>query len=332
MPKLLIRSAPLIGFRETVLELGGDPEGMLKKIGLSPLVLDNTELIIPFVSYLRLLNLAAKDTDCEHFGLLLSKHLDLSVFGVIGLLLQHSDTVGDALSSLVRYYPTRFQGVELELKVEGELAYLYNHSIQSEEDTKQNTYLSAGVGLTLMKSLCGESWELIELQTTDKPPESTDYLTRHLGAPIRYNQDRNCMVFNASDLRKKISVKFAQMKRFIQPQIDEMENQLPTDIVTHTEYLIRILLPDGGCYIENISSLLSINGRSLQRKLKARGTSFRQLVEKVRKSIAQQHLRHSGLSKSQLAYVLGYTELSTFTRAFKRWFGMAPSKWKDQQK
>jgi len=82
--------------------------------------------------------------------------------------------------------------------------------------------------------------------------------------------------------------------------------------------------------VENVTSLLSTNERSLQRKLKASGTSFRQLVEKTRKSIAQQQLRYSDLSKTQLAYILGYSELSAFTRAFKRWFGVAPSKWKDQ--
>jgi AraC-like DNA-binding protein len=326
---LLIRSAPLIGFRDTVRELGGDPERMLKEAGLSPLVLENPELIIPFDAFLRLMNIAVQDTGCEYFGLLLSKHLDLSILGAIGLLLQHSDTVGDALNSLVRYYPTRFQGAELELKVEEEIAYLYNHNKQSKEDIKQNVYLSAGVGLTLMKSLCGKDWTPTELHMTDKLPEFADYLSQFFGAPVRFSQDQNRMVFGASDLNKKIAGKFGQLGRYVQPQIDEMENQLPTDIVSRTEYLIRILLPEGNCNAENITSLLSTNERSLQRKLKARGTSFRQLVEKVRKSIALQQLRHSDFSKSQLAYVLGYTELSAFTRAFKRWFGVAPSKWKD---
>ena len=105
---------------------------------------------------------------------------------------------------------------------------------------------------------------------------------------------------------------------------------MPGDIVNHTKYLIRMLLPEGKCSLENISALLNTSDRSLQRNLKARGTSFRQLVDRVRKSIAQQQLRHSNLSNSQLAYMLGYTELSTFTRSFKRWFGVTPSKWRSK--
>ncbi len=83
---------------------------MLKRAGLSSQVLDNPELIIPFDANIRLLNLAAEETGCEYFGLLLSKHLDLTLLGPIGLLLQHSESVKDALNRLVQYIPTRFQG------------------------------------------------------------------------------------------------------------------------------------------------------------------------------------------------------------------------------
>ena len=109
-----------------------------------------------------------------------------------------------------------------------------------------------------------------------------------------------------------------------------MEKQLETDIVSRTRYLIRILVPDGTCSLKNVSSLLSLGEKTLKRRLQARGTSFRQLVEQIRQAIARQHLQQSTLSLSELAYKLGYSEPSAFTRAFKRWFGVAPSKWKQE--
>ncbi len=331
MTRSIVRSAPLIGFRKTVLELGGDPEKILKKVRLSPLVLDDPELIIPHESFLKLINIAAADTGCDYFGLLLSKHLDISVLGTLGLLMQHSDTVEEALSSLVRYYATQFQGAELELKIEGDFTYFYFRIKKAHEDTRQNVYLAAGIGIKLMHFLCGKEWKPVEIQSTYKQPENASFHDRFLGVPIRYGQEETRMIINTSDLKKKIAGNFVPLKRYIQPHIDAIETKLPNDIVTSTEYLIRTLLTGGGCNIENISSQLSTNERGLQRALKSKGTSFRQLVEKVRKSIAHQQLLHSDLSNSQLAYVLGYTELSTFTRAFKRWFGMAPSKWKSQK-
>ncbi len=329
MSNLLIRSAPLIGFRQAVLELEGDPEGLVKRVGLGLQVLDNPELIIPHDVFLRLLNLTAEETGCEYFGLLLSKHLDLSLLGPIGLLLQHSDTAGDALHLFSKYFPTRFQGQELTVQVEGELASLHSHYKATEEGIRPLMLLSAGVGFMLMKSLCGESWRPVELHSTWERPDFADILIQHLEAPVRFGQERNQMFFKASDLNKKISMKFGKFRRYLQPLIEEGD-RLPEDIVSHTESLIRILLPEGKCSMENVTALLYTSERSLQRNLKAKGTSFRQLMDRIRKSIALQQLRHSDLSKSQLAYMLGYTELSAFTRAFKRWFGVAPSKWRSQ--
>jgi len=326
--KLFIRSAPLIGFRQTVCELGGDPEELIKMVGLDSMVLDDPEMIIPRDTVSRLFNLTAEKTGCEYFGILLSKHLDMSVLGPFGLLVQHSNTVGDALHLLIQHASIRFQGAELGLQVEGELASFYNHFNTIDENV-QGMMVSAGLAFTLMKSLCGENFRPVEYHTTFERPEFANILIQHLKAPIRFSQERNQIVFKASDLNTKIPKKFGNFERYLHPLIEEGE-RMPEDIVNHTEYLIRMLLPEGKCSLENISALLYTSDRNLQRNLKARGTSFRQLVDRIRKSIAQQQLRHSNLSNSQLAYMLGYTELSTFTRSFKRWFGVAPSKWRSK--
>ncbi len=329
MSKPLLKTAPLIGFRKTVRELGGDPEELVKRVELSPQVLENPELVIPVVAFRRLLNLAATETGCGYFGLLLSKHLDLSILGPIGLLLQHSDTVGDALNLFVHYIPGWFQGQNVILKIEGEFASISYQFEAIEEDIKQSVILSIGLGTMIMKSLCGETWQPVELRATIERPEFAEILIQYLEAPIRFGQEGNQLIFNASDLNKIVPAKFGKFGQYLQPLMTEGD-RLPEDIVSHTKYLIRMLLPEGKCSLENVTTLLYTSERSLQRNLKARGTSFRQLVDKTRMSIARQQLHHSNLTNSQLAGLLGYTELATFSRAFKRWFGVAPSKWKRQ--
>ncbi len=208
MSKLFIRSAPLIGFRQTVRELGGDPEELIKMVGLDSLVLDDPEVIIPRDTVSRLFNLTAEKTGCEYFGILLSKHLDMSVLGPFGLLVQHSNTVGDALHLLIQHAPTRFQGAELGLQVEGELASFYTHFITTDEDRAQGIMVNAGLTFTLMKSLCGENFRPVEYHTTFERPEFANILIQHLKAPIRFSQERNQIFFKASDLNTKISNKF----------------------------------------------------------------------------------------------------------------------------
>ncbi|MCP4753570.1 MAG: helix-turn-helix transcriptional regulator [Proteobacteria bacterium] len=75
---------------------------------------------------------------------------------------------------------------------------------------------------------------------------------------------------------------------------------------------------------------MMLGPRTLQRRLQAQKFTFRQLVDKVRKENALHYLQQTDLTMGQIAYGLGYSELSAFTRAFKRWFGVSPSKWRDQ--
>ena len=82
---------------------------------------------------------------------------------------------------------------------------------------------------------------------------------------------------------------------------------------------------------EVIANSLHMSSRSLQRKLKEETTSFRQLLEDVRKDLAKNYLASSQQSVIEIAYQLGFQDPSNFTRAFKRWFSLSPSAFRLQQ-
>jgi AraC-like DNA-binding protein len=71
-----------------------------------------------------------------------------------------------------------------------------------------------------------------------------------------------------------------------------------------------------------------MHGRTLNRRLKARGTTFQSLVDEVRYEIARQLLEHTHMSMSQIAATFDYTDASAFTRAFRRWSGTTPAAWR----
>lgn len=90
---------------------------------------------------------------------------------------------------------------------------------------------------------------------------------------------------------------------------------------------IRSSLSRQDCSIEEVAVILSVAPRTLQRQLQQRGTSFSQLLEEVRASSARRHLTESQLTLTQLAAILGYSELSAYSRAFHRWHGQSPQQW-----
>ena len=91
-------------------------------------------------------------------------------------------------------------------------------------------------------------------------------------------------------------------------------------------------LPDGPPSQQQIAQALHVSNRTLQRKLKDEGTSFLDLLQDTRLQLARKYLRHPNRSVVETAYRLGFSEPSTFSRAFKRWTGMAPAEVREAAK
>jgi AraC-like DNA-binding protein len=90
------------------------------------------------------------------------------------------------------------------------------------------------------------------------------------------------------------------------------------------ENAIAPLLPHGKVSVAEISRRLGLSQRTLARRLAAEGLTFGKILDEMRADLAQRHVRDSGYSISQIAWLLGYQEASAFTHAFKRWTGRTP--------
>ena len=109
-----------------------------------------------------------------------------------------------------------------------------------------------------------------------------------------------------------------------------IKRSFPDSYPDQIRYLIRQALYTGDCSIERIAGYLSITPRTLQRRLKTEGTSYKLLLEEVRFTIASRYLLDSRASLTTLADMLGYSELSAFSNAFKSKTGLSPRQWRAQ--
>jgi AraC-like DNA-binding protein len=99
----------------------------------------------------------------------------------------------------------------------------------------------------------------------------------------------------------------------------------PTPFRGDVERQIEMLLPQGGLRIDSVASALGLSRQTLYRRLKAEGTTFEALVERVRRRLALRFIRDEGLTVKEAAWRLGFAEPSAFSRAFKRWTGRSPA-------
>ena len=145
-----------------------------------------------------------------------------------------------------------------------------------------------------------------------------------------FDRDENCIVFHSEILKKSIAHSNPELRRILKSHPDIVQADANTTLTERVEQIIRSTLPSGHSSIEHAANLLSVHRRTLHRRLKLGGTSFKEILENTRKQIAGKRLRNSDTSIIQLAHYLGYSDNSAFTRSFKRWYGSTPQQWRDR--
>ncbi len=324
-----VRVGGLMGFNELVAELGGEAERLIAACGLTRETLGNPDNIIPFTVGARLLHLAETETACPHFGLLLGQRQNLALLGPIGFLMQHSPDVRGALANLIRYMHLHVEGASARLTVKGRLVEFSYHILIPDLIGAEQVYgICMANEFRFMQMLCGKDWFPTAVHFCFRAPPNEAPFRKFFGAPVRFNQPSSAVLFPTHYLERKISSADPALGDILQKYVSQIESRHSGDFAGQLRSVIRTLLPTGNCTADRVAELFSMHRRTLHRLLVANDTTFGQVMGSIRHQIAMQMLEHSDMKLSQLADMLGYSEVSSFNRAFHRWAGMSPSDWR----
>ena len=103
-----------------------------------------------------------------------------------------------------------------------------------------------------------------------------------------------------------------------------LEKMDEEDIINRVKANIVDILPSGNITDEKISNMLFMGVRTLQRRLQKEGTTFQTLLNETRKDLAKQYIKDPNIRLEEIAFLLGFSEYSVFSKAFKRWTGNSP--------
>jgi AraC-like DNA-binding protein len=151
-----------------------------------------------------------------------------------------------------------------------------------------------------------------------------------LQAPVLFSQPLTALYADAAILHLQPSEQRSQLKNHLIEQFASQQGYAREDYVAHTKMIIQSVLATGGATLPVVASLLNIHPRQLQTQLRQAGRSFRELLDEVRFNEARLQLSHSAINLTDLALSLGYADETAFSRAFKRWSGVAPRQWRQQ--
>jgi AraC-like DNA-binding protein len=145
-------------------------------------------------------------------------------------------------------------------------------------------------------------------------------------APIKFDAETDSITFPADAVDKRLPIGnphlAALSDQYIATYLADLDKN---NIVQRVKGAIIEMLPSGGVSDEKVAKRLNMSSRSLQRKLQGAHTTFGRLLGEVRKEIAEHYIHDSNVSLSEIAFVLGYSEYSSFWRAYKRWKKVSPS-------
>lgn len=315
----------------TLRAFGIDPDPVIREAGLDPHMFDDATNVIPHAALGRLLTLSVARTRCPHFGLLVGQRATILSLGIVGRLMQHSETVGDAMRALVSNLSIQNRGAVPSLTVAGDTA-LFTFSVYQPkaESSDQISDGSLAVAVNALRALCGPNWSPIEVLLPRVAPADLEPYRRHFRAPVRFNQETAVIVFQASDLNCPIAGADPIVRTLLEERIQQLRGAQNSVLSDDIRRLLRTRLTSRHCSADDIADLLAMHRRTLSRRLKDTGMGYRAITNEIRFEIARQLLQDTEVPLGQIAAALGYSEASAFTRAFRRWSGQTPTSWRGE--
>ena len=328
----LIRSASLNGYVELVTSLGRDPHAYLRAVGLSAGLLENPEQLIPSHAVRELLELTALATGMEDFALRLVGQRTFSNLGPISLVLKEEPTPRQALDTLCRYLKLLSATLVTHVEDNGHAVIVREDLLPSPGlSTRQAMELAVGVKFRILRELIGPRWQPVEVCFTHRAPADATAHRAFFGCLPKFNQSFNGMVCMAADLQIPRTPGDPGAARFARDYLEAALRHRAEGVRESCRALMLVLLPAGRCTAEQLAHRLRVDRRTLHRHLSAEGLTFSSLLDQVRQELVVRHLQESDQPIGEVAGLLGFSTLSSFSHWFRTAFGCSATDWRRQR-
>jgi AraC-like DNA-binding protein len=240
-------------------------------------------------------------------------------------------TVESAIQKVARYHGLLADFIELRLTQQSDYAYLSWEPVQGDVALDRQHSESIAVMLaSLFRGLTEDGIHLIEVRFDHPRPDDPAEHRRVLRCPVVFGWPRNELVIRRQDLSLPIFLANPELldvlERYAQNLLERLHRP-DTWAGRATRSLGKILARGEKPSIDAVAFDLALSTRHLQSQLKAEGTAYRQLLDQVRKELAMDYLKRAEMSMCDIAFLLGFSEQSAFTHAFRRWTGSSPTQY-----
>ena len=305
-------------------------EPLLNKAGLQPYQINRDDGWVPFESHASFLESASQELDDPCYSLKLARRIDPRDFGALGYVGLSSRTFHDALLNLERYLLVVTEAWKIKLVMEKRTVIIQQIPSQNSfYHHPQAVELTAGILVNMYQFFIAQTLAPIEVQFVHALPSASELARCEelLGCRVRFGQQHCRVVLDRKSLLLPISSADDRLLKILLAYCEQVIQQHKTanaTLIGSIRRKIIDLLPSGRAKAKLVACELGLTERTMHRRLAEQGTSFSELHESLRRELAKKYLRDHALTLQQIAFLLGYSDQSAFSVAFRRWTGQSP--------
>jgi AraC-like DNA-binding protein len=327
-----VLSAAASGLDSFITRHGGDLDRVFGHAGIDPEQLLHPTLSLALPNYCQVLEEAARQTGCDNFGLRYGQQFQPKALGLLGYVGLCSATLEEALANFAQAFPYHQHSTLIRLVDQGE-CYSFDYLVQHGAIGKrrQDAELTMGMAMNLVRHVLGDQWAPRAVAFEHARPQDWQEHRDVFQADVSFAQPFNSILVPKHEIvGKPMPGSDPMLLMVVKDAIRQLgdNGRAGDDLLTQARHAISTTLHLVEPSLERLASTLQLPQWMIQRKLREHGVTFTQLLDQIRQEMALRHLRQQDLSVSELAPLLGYSETSAFSRAFRRWFGVSPRQWR----
>jgi AraC-like DNA-binding protein len=254
---------------------------------------------------------------------------------VLGFIVLNSPTLLDAMNNIQRFYKVGREGHDCSVERYGpQVAFRFRVADPGLRGLRHTSeYLAA----TVVRGCRDLTWQSISPVRAefihDEPDDRVEYF-KFLGCQVKFGAEWDAVIYAEKTTRLPVKGADTKLLEVLEATCLELLGPTPKgrDLVREVRHLIIERLPAGSASINAIAGELGLSSKTLERRLAEQGESFSALLDRTRFNAVTHYLENPDMGLTQVAYLAGYTESAALVRAFKRWTGETPAKFRERSR
>jgi AraC-like DNA-binding protein len=310
-------------------------DDLLKEVGLRRSDVNDAEARISYPAVIGLMERAAALLDDPSLGLRLGASYEARDSGLLGFVVLNSPTLKDALDNLQRYFHVIGDGEDIDIEQNRlHLVLRFRETDPALRGLRHNSEYMAAIIVRACRDITRKRISPVRAEFIHAQPNTSVAYDRYLGCAVRFHSEWDALVYDAGKAQLPVVGADDKLLKVLERACRHVLGPAPRkrDVVNDVREWAMDRMTKGTVHIDDAALVLGLSAKTLERRLAENGKTFSSLIDDIRSGLAKRYLSETDFRLEQIAYLTGYSEPAALVRAFKRWTGTTPMKYRDQRR